>query len=208
MREPMTRTILAASVLTMAGACAAPSSSGARSWDAGAQGLDASASLDSSSAPTFGVELQAYPAGVISGLHAEYPLTERDVLTARLAWNATDRRDFGEHDDERGGGPGGGLGWRRFLGPERSGWLLGGRVDLWSLAIDWEDDAPTARSGTTDVLVLQPSLEAGYRWRLGRSRWCIDLTGSLGVELNLDTDGEDVGEGAIGLLGATLTYSD
>ena len=153
-----------------------------------------------------GIELQAYPAGLITGLHAEHALNERDVISARLAWNATDRGDFGKHDDECGGGPGGGLGWRRFLGVGRRGWLFGGRVDLWALEIDWKDGPPASTEGTSDVLVLQPSLEAGYRWRLGDSRWRFDLTGSFGLEINIDTHGEDVGQGAIGLLGVTLVY--
>ena len=150
--------------------------------------------------------MQAYPAGVIAGLHAEYALSERDELTARLAWNATDRGDFGEHDDEHGGGPGGGLGWRRFFGPQYTGWLFGGRVDVWALKIDWKDSSPASRQGETDVLVVQPSLEAGYRWRLGDSRWRLDLTGSFGYEINVEVDGEDVGEGPIGLVGVTFTY--
>jgi hypothetical protein len=197
---------LLALVLPATGACATTSTERSPTFDPAAQAVSGSATLDASSASAFGIELQAYPAGVIAGLHGEYALSERDVLTARLAWNETDRGDFGEHDDEQGGGPGGGIGWRRFLGAGRSGWLFGARVDVWQLEIDWEDDLPAAREGTTDVLVVQPSLEAGYRWRLGDSRWTFDLTGSLGVELNVDTDGEDVGEGPIGLIGATLTY--
>lgn len=152
-----------------------------------------------------GFEAQAYPAGVITAARAEFPLGAHDALTARLAWNETDRQDFGEHDDERGGGGGGGIGWRRYFGAQRDGWLVGGRVDLWALEIDWEDESP-ASEGRTDVLVLQPSAEAGYAWRLGDSRWRLELTASLGVEINFDTDGEDVGEGVIGLAGFAVSY--
>lgn len=152
-----------------------------------------------------GVEVQAYPAGVIPGLHAEWRLSERSVLTARLAANVTDRRDWGEQDDEEGDGFGGGVGYRYFFGDDLDGWLVGARVDLWDLEIDWRDDNPAAE-GTTDLIVLQPTVEAGYAWRLPDSRWRIDATVSLGAEINVDEDGRDVGEGAIVLGGLTATY--
>lgn len=51
--------------------------------------------------------------------------------------------------------------------------------------------------------VLQATFDAGYRW--DRGSVLIDVTASLGAEINFDTVGEDVGEGAIFLLGVTLT---
>ena len=119
-------------------------------------------------ATALGAELQAYPAGIIPGIHAQFPTNEHGSVTARLAANITDRQDFGEHDDETGEGFGGGVGYRHHFGENGTGWLLGARVDLWFLEIDWED-AGGARTGTTDV----------------------------------DTSGEDVGEGAIFLVGLT-----
>jgi len=153
------------------------------------------------------LELQAYPAGVLAGVRFERDLGARDLVSARIAWNDTDRRDFGEHDDERGGGRGGGVGWSRFLRADRLGWRYGARVDVWDLEIDWRDRSPTQRSGSTDVWVLQPAVELGHRWRLFDSAWRLDLNASLGVEINLDTRGEDVGEGPIGLIGFSLTRS-
>jgi len=73
---------------------------------------------------------------------------------------------------------------------------------------DWEDDARggrPAREGDTDVIVLQPTVEGGYRFRLGE-RWTCDLALGLGYEINVDEDGEDVGEGGIALLGATFLF--
>lgn len=154
-----------------------------------------------------GPEVQIYPTGVILGLHAQIPHFEKGMLTIRLGYNFTDRRDLGENDDEEGEGPGGGVGYRHYFGPEHTGWLVGGRVDVWDLEIDWEEDSnpPGRRKGTTDVIVVQPTLEGGYSYRLG-GRWRVDLTLSLGAEINVDTDGEDVGEGAILLGGATFVY--
>ncbi|MEM9379262.1 MAG: hypothetical protein AAGB93_04865 [Planctomycetota bacterium] len=149
----------------------------------------------------YGVEIQAYPAGIIPGLHARYRLTEADTLTFRLAANLTDRQDFGEREDESGEGWGGGIGWRRAWSGDLddSGWWFGARVDLWDLSIDWRD---RGRTGTTDILVLQPTAEAGYGWTTDKAgRFELGL--GLGAEINVDTQGEDVGEGAILLLGVT-----
>jgi len=154
-----------------------------------------------------GPEVQVYPAGVIVAAHGQIGITKRDVLTLRAGYNFTDRRDFGERDDEEGGGPGVGVGVRHFFRDDRSGWLVGGRVDLWSMEIDWHDDIRGGgrREGDTDILVLQPTLEGGYRFRLGPSLG-LDLTGAAGFEINVDEDGEDVGDGGIMLIGATLVF--
>ncbi len=150
-----------------------------------------------------GVETRVYPAGVIPGLVAERDLDVDEVLVLGLGANLTDRRDWGDHDDEDGDGFGLGVGWRTYPGGAREAWFVGGRVDLWSLDIDWRDDVAGGpdRRGSTDVLVLQPTVECGYTWLLERSR--INVFAALGAELNVDTDGEDVGEGAIGLLGVS-----
>jgi len=156
-----------------------------------------------------GPEIQAYPAGVQAAALAMWEISDTDVVTARVGWNETDREDFGEHDDETGGGPGFSGGWRRYLGENHSGWMFGGRADVWFLDIDWTDHpgTPSEAGGNTDVVVLQPSVLGGYRWKLGASEWYLDLTAAVGVEINVSTSGEDVGEGAIGLLGFSLTHA-
>ena len=152
----------------------------------------------------YGAEAQAYPAGVIVAGHVQYALADEQALTFRVGYNFTERGDFGEHDDEDGGGPGFGVGYRYdFAAPGENGWLLGGRLDLFFLEIDHETDLPPA-SGTTDVVVLQPTIEGGYGWWLRNGRVEVTLAG--GAEINVDTDGEDVGEGAIGLLGVTYLW--
>jgi len=148
---------------------------------------------------SLGGELQAYPAGLQAMALVAHPISDADTLSLRAGYNATDRRDWGEHDEEDGGGPGVGLGYQHAFAPaaDRS-WIAGARLDLWWLDIDWKDDP--SRSGSTDVLVLQPVAEGGYRWRLSGGG-ALALTLSLGAEINVDTDGEDVGEGPILLLG-------
>lgn len=153
-----------------------------------------------------GPEIQLYPAGMIVGAHLQTPLNARDSITYRLAANITERGDFGEHDDESGEGFGGGIGWRRIYpdGGPGDGWIIGARVDIWDLTIDWEDDNPVRR-GSTDTLVIQPTIEGGYRYDLG-SGWRMQLMAGVGAEINTSTDGEDVGEGAIMLAGLTFLY--
>ena len=157
---------------------------------------------------SLGVEVQVYPTGVISTLAGRWRVSERDAVTVNLGYNAADRGSNGEHQDETGGGPGAGMGVRRYYGEEHTGWLVGARADIWYLSIDWKDGVgtPGATSGTSDVWVFQPTVLGGYRWRLGRSRWYLDLTAALGLEINMHTSGESVGQGGIGLLGASLSY--
>ncbi|MEZ5980130.1 MAG: hypothetical protein R3F34_18220 [Planctomycetota bacterium] len=153
----------------------------------------------------FGAEVQVYPAGVIAGVDVRTTVGAGEYLTARVAGNVTNRQDFGEHDDEEGGGYGAGLGYRRYFDRSGEGWLWGARVDLWDLEIDWKDGAgtPGEVSGTTDVLVFQPSLELGYGFAMSRG-WRGELVAGLGVEMNFDQRGSDVGEGPIALLGLTI----
>ncbi len=151
---------------------------------------------------SFGAELQVYPAGVIVTGHARHTISETDSLYLRAGYNITDRQGFGEHENEEGDGPGLGIGWRRNVSPGADeGWLYGARMDLFFLEIDWEDPM---RSNASDIVVLQPAIEGGYGWNLGGGR--IELTATFGVEINIHTDGEDVGEGAIGLLGVTYMF--
>ena len=152
-----------------------------------------------------GVTVQAYPAGLIVAGRASLPIRTRSILTAHAAYNSTDRRDFGEHDNEEGGGPGFGVAFRRYLSARYEGWHLGVRTDLWFLEIDWEDDTPP-RSGTTDITVLQPTAQAGYAWTVANGRLVLEAIVALGVEINIDTQGEAVGEGAILLGGLSVAY--
>ena len=178
--------------------CAAPGALSAPGAPRGA--VEPSASKDWS----FGAELQAYPAGVQATAVAVYPLSESDRLSLRAGYNATDRQDWGEHDQEDGGGPGFGIGFHHLFTPQASeGWLVGAKLDLWWLDIDWEEDS--APDGSTDVTVLQPTAEGGYRWDLDGGA-SVALTLSVGAEINVDTDGEDVGEGAIVLLGLRYLF--
>lgn len=148
-----------------------------------------------------GVAVQAYPAGVIVEAEAVFPLQAHHSLFLRAGYNFTDRKDYGEHDNEEGGGPGATVGYRYTFRDSASGWFLGARTDLWFLDIDWKDPG---RSGSTEVVVLQPTFEAGYH-AVRAGGWSISPFLGLGYEINVDTTGEDVGEGAILLVGLSVT---
>ena len=163
------------------------------SWSATGQGRE-SAGL--------GFEAQVYPSGGIFTARGALRLSDSDMLLGYIGYNLAERGSSGEHANEEGGGPGIGVAWRHYLGEYRSGWHFGVRTDLWFLDIDWTD--PNAR-GRTSITVLQPTAQGGYTFLMG-SDWILDLTASLGAEINLDTDGEPVGEGAILLLGVGTEY--
>jgi hypothetical protein len=152
---------------------------------------------------SLGIEVQGYPAGLISAVRFDLPVGRRGSVGVTAGYNLTDRRDFGEHDDEQGGGFGVGLLTTQRLGGGASGFFLGWRVDLWWLEIDWEDRAPV-RTGTTKITVLQPTGRAGHAWSLADGRLRIEAGLGLGAEVNIRPRGEAVGDGAILLGGVGL----
>ncbi len=157
------------------------------------------------SPPThFGFEAQVYPTGAMIGPRAELELSERDALHARAAVHFVDRGDAGDQDDETGSGWGVGGGWRHWIDSYGEGWHFGARADIWRLDIEWSNVGPPRRSGNTDVTVLVPAIEGGYSWTY-KNGGRLDLTVGLGREFNVDTDGAEVGEGAVLMFGASFS---
>jgi len=144
-------------------------------------------------------ELQAYPTGIIPGFTYERFVSQNSALHFRVGGQVIRHEDYGEHDDERGEGLGGSLGYRRYWS---HGISLGTRVDLWANSLDWTDNIgePNERTGQTDVLVLQPVVEATLR-KFFSPKWFVQPSVAAGFEINVHTDGEDTGEGFI-FLGA------
>jgi len=143
-------------------------------------------------------EVQVYPAGVIGVIGLDKQVNDRTTGRVFAGINITDRRDWGEQDDETGHGFGLGVSMDRTLSADSRLWF-GTRIDLWSMAIDWTNDTLNIE-GETDIWVLQPTVRAGYRLTS-----TLDLSASLGAEINVSTDGEPVGEGAILLVGLRWT---
>ncbi|MFZ5628006.1 MAG: hypothetical protein ACOY5B_02685 [Spirochaetota bacterium] len=154
----------------------------------------------------FGTELQAYPAGLIPGARLEYFPDSIQNVNLRLGYNFARRQDFGRHSDERGAGWGGGIGYRRYGFRERLPFFAGFHVDWWELAIDWQQNSGSfTNTGRTNISVLQPTFEAGFDWRFSH-HWSVILAAAIGAEINVQTRGEAVGEGAIFLLSVAIMH--
>lgn len=145
-----------------------------------------------------GVEAQAYPAGYIIGPRIGYQLEKANIYL-KISQNIARRQDFGEHEKENGGGPGFTLGYDRYFGDN---WFVGFRTDLWWMKIDWEEKG---RLGSTDIFVLQPTLVGGYQFDFG-DHWSVIPHAAWGLEVNVVTKGEAVGQGTIMLAGIHTKY--
>lgn len=150
------------------------------------------------------VELQVYPTGVIPGLRYESSLTEQSSLSFRLGYNIVRHRDLGVHDDERGGGFGGSIGYRKYFKPGFKGWSWSLKTDVWFNEIDWYDIGPLDDriEGETSITVLQPTAELGYTFV--NNSFSVTPTLSFGFEWNVRTVGEPTGQGSIILLGVQV----
>ncbi len=156
-----------------------------------------------------GADFQKYPTGVLIALRAEFSLKRHHAIDTRIGYNGLDHLDFGVHDSEIGGGFGGSLGYRYYFKDTHSKWFIGARVDLWNNVIDWIDLDPNTEEpiaeGVSDVFVLQPTAVFGYHW-LFHEHFALTPTVAAGAEINIITDGAEVGQGLILLLGANFTY--
>lgn len=159
----------------------------------------------------WGLEMQVYPTGLLPSIQWERGFGKGHALHLRLGANLFDHRDLGVQDSERGMGWGGGAGWRWYLPRQgehtAQGWLLGARTDVWRNTVEWsnETNGTPIASGTTKLWVLQPTLEAGYRFAFGE-KWTLSPHLGFGWEWNAATDGNPTGEGAILLGGVRFAY--
>ena len=147
-------------------------------------------------------ELRVYPSGLILGAGWRQPLGLRDEGQVTLLYNRARRGSNGRHEDERGDGAGIGLAWEHYFRDGRLGWSMHGSADLSALRIDYRDGATTGRS---DITVLQPAIGAGYTFASGDDRWRWKLGASVGAEINVRTRGSKVGDGAILLIGFSVS---
>ncbi len=146
-------------------------------------------------------EFQAYPTGLIPGLRVE-AASGKHAGHLRLGYNWIRHGSAGVHQNERGSGFGFSLGYKRYFVETQLGSFVELKSDLWFNEIDWQDNIarPNEIRGRSDVIVSQPTATFGYTFRLNPIT-VIAPTISLGYEINVWTDGEPTGEGAIFLLG-------
>ncbi|GAB5407640.1 MAG: hypothetical protein BalsKO_00050 [Balneolaceae bacterium] len=172
-------------------------------------------SISSLAQTSVGIETQAYPAGIIPGIRFDVEITQNLNLNSRVGYNFTDRRDWGKHDNEQGGGVGFGLGIER-TGFHTKNLSLNLRTDLWLLDIDWRNSelycnvigsfgpcTELISTGKSKVTILQPTIGLAYTLPVS-DRFFLKPSLSFGYEINVKTDGEEVGEGAILLVGVQL----
>jgi hypothetical protein len=148
---------------------------------------------------------QLYPTGMLPGFRIEKGFGTRHALSIRAGYNVVRHGGAGKHDDERGGGAGFTLGYKRYFSDGFRGWFAGVKNDLWFNEIDWKDNIgqPGETAGTTRITVVQPTAEAGFLFEFGRT-WVFAPTLAFGFEINVKTKGEPTGEGTIFLAGVLV----
>jgi len=152
---------------------------------------------------SYGIELQQYPTGFLLGAQAEFGFKAHQSFDFRLGYNLVDHRDQGKHANEEGGGFGFTLGYRYYFQAQNTRFFLGIRSDLWFNKIEWQD-GPTD-SGTTDIVILQPTIIGGYLFLI-KEKWSVTPTLAFGYEINIVEDGEPIGQGPILLWGLNFCY--
>ena len=164
-----------------------------------------SASMSGQNMTDLSFEVQVYPTGLIPGIRWSKKTNDTDRLLLRLGYNWFRHRDLGVHDDERGGGVGGSIGYLRYLNTEHKSVYIGLKNDIWFNKVDWFDEISSTNvlTGKTSILVLQPTLELGYTLLLQNSHF-LTPTISFGYEWNVKTNGEPTGQGAILLIGIQI----
>ena len=149
-----------------------------------------------------GIEIQAYPTGIIPGIRLEKYLNSNASLNFRLGYQLIDHRDLGVQENEEGSGFGASVAYRRFFNSNHKGLSLALRTDLWFNTIDWTNGT---LEGVTDITVVQPTLMGEYAFQVSPSM-VITPSLSFGWEWNVSTDGEPTGEGAILLIGCSFGF--
>lgn len=155
-------------------------------------------------------EFQAYPTGLIPGIQLEKGFAHHHAVQLRFGYNWVRHRGLGVHEDERGNGFGFTVGYKRYFKRNFYRWFAGIRNDFWFNSLNWRDNIGEANeiSGTTDITVLQPTIEGGYLFEMNANENSITFapTLALGFEINVREDGAPVGDGLIVLLGFQVGY--
>lgn len=157
-----------------------------------------------------GFGLQVYPAGLIPTAQFIWQLNDQDAIFFRAGYNLADRKDFSPvNDNEKGGGPGGTIGYKRTWARAKGAFYGGLQMDIWQMSIDWNDDIETKspRNGVTDITVLQPWFDVGYQLPIGSSASAIFGGLGFGREINIITKGDEVAQGWMGSLNIGILFA-
>ena len=158
-----------------------------------------------------GLRAELYPAGVITNAQITLLSEVRSAWNFKIGYNDTNRRDWGEHDSEEGGGFGFGTDFRRYFKPSSGkGLYAEAGFELWWMEIDWTtlpDPSIGSRFpmlGQTNITVLQPTIGVGYQFLTKNEKWSATVGLTIGREINIRTKGEEVGQGGISILSASV----
>lgn len=154
-----------------------------------------------------GPEFQLYPTGFIAGITFYQSLNQHGYVHVRFGYNHVRHGDNGLHEDESGHGWGGSLGYDQLVNLSNLSFLAGVRADIWKNKVNWINNIGEVNemTGTTKITVLQPTARIGYPIDLGPGYLLPAL--SFGAEINVDTNGEEVGDGLILLLGLSYIWN-
>lgn len=174
-------------------------------WSQGVSGQDTPE--NNSRWVDIGTEAQIYPAGFIISARSMFAVSSHGNLIFRIGYNLAMRENFGEHDNEEGGGPGISVGYRYYFNGKQKGFFVAARIGLWFMNIDWQDNLTAGgnRDAETFIMVVQPTFAGGYQYLMPDKKWAFGLSAAFGIEWNVITNGADVGQGGISILLLSVT---
>lgn len=145
-----------------------------------------------------GGEYQWYPSGRLASLHVAFNAIWHHSVLVSLGYNKINS----EKDIEKGSAWGGAIGYRYYFRQLPHKFFVGARAGLWRKKIDWAQDL---EAGETTTWTFQPTFEIGYTFIV--KDWAF-ITPSIsnGVEINIQTEGEKVGQGFITLIGISAGF--
>lgn len=141
--------------------------------------------------------VQVYPTGIITQLALDKAVGEQSFIGLRAGSNVFQHRDLGVHDDEKGQGFGFTPSYTYYFNKNRKQWNISVKNDVWWSSVDWYDMVNNEMiEGSSEIVVLQPTVDIGYSFIVGDSFVLVpSLAG--GWEWNVKTTGEPTGEGPI-----------
>jgi hypothetical protein len=140
-----------------------------------------------------GAEFQDYYRGNMTCLHLAYNFPIHSGIQFRVGYNKSNWKGAGLHDNEEGQGPVFSLGYRYYTLVRPHGFFFGAHLDFSRLTIDWREGAIT---GTSKISALQPTIELGYMFLINDMVFITPSVGT-GIQTNLKTEGQKVGDGSV-----------
>jgi Protein of unknown function (DUF3575) len=149
-----------------------------------------------------GGEFMGSGKGYTAALHLAYNLAVHNSFQVRIGYNKSNWKSSGKHDKEEGSGPGISLGYRYYFLVRPHGFFLGIRADAWRMKVNWSQGDAT---GISKLWAIQPAAEMGYMLLIN-DIFFITPSISAGLQNNLKTEGQAVGDGFIPQFGLSAGW--